>query len=64
MVKPLKKQGKRMNKCIKCNHPCHCAEDKKLHTYIYGVCNCELCDCKDRAEDQSYENNGIMIDDK
>ncbi len=53
-----------MNKCIKCNHPCHCVEDKKLHTYIYGVCNCELCDCKDRAEDQSYENNGIMIDDK
>ena len=35
-----------MSKCNKCFHSCHCAEDKNLHTDIYGVCTCEHCTCK------------------
>ena len=54
-----------MSECKKCFHPCHCAEDKDLHADIYGVCACEKCDCKGkvRAEDESFENNGLVIDD-
>ena len=51
-----------MNKCSKCNHDCHCNGD--LHADVYGTCACENCECKSKAEDLSYENNGgLVIDD-
>ena len=52
-----------MSECKNCFHPCHCAEDKSLHAEIYGVCSCEKCNCKVSAEDESFENNGLVIDD-
>ena len=52
-----------MSKCNKCFHPCHCAEDEKLHADIYGVCTCEKCNCKTQSEDKSYENESLVIDD-
>jgi len=54
-----------MTKCKNCHHDCHC--DGDLHADVYGTCTCENCDCKngqDKAEDQSFENNGsLVIDD-
>ena len=54
---------KKMNKCEKCHHDCHCNEE--LHADVYGTCTCEHCNCgKSKADDLSYENNGgLVIDD-
>ncbi len=54
---------KKMNKCKKCHHDCHCKSE--LHADVYGTCPCEHCNCeKGQAEDLSYENNGgLVIDD-
>jgi len=43
--------------CKKCNHLCHCIEAD------HSDCKCENCECNSRAEDLSYENNGLVIDD-
>jgi hypothetical protein len=52
---------KKMSKCKKCNHDCHCNGD--LHADEYGLCVCEDCQCKreykkekDHGTDMSYEN--------
>ena len=44
-----------MSSCNTCFHPCHCGEDKKLHSNEYGVCTCEECSC-DKNVDKTYEN--------
>ena len=31
--------------CKECFHPCHCGEEKDLHSDEYGVCTCEECKC-------------------
>ncbi len=43
-----------MSKCSKCCHDCHC--DGDLHADEYGICTCENCECKSKAEDKSYED--------
>ena len=43
-----------MSKCSNCHHDCHC--DGDLHADEYGVCTCENCECKSKAEDTSYED--------
>jgi hypothetical protein len=45
---------KKMSKCSKCCHDCHC--DGDLHADEYGICTCENCECKSKAEDKSYED--------
>ena len=53
-----------MNKktCDKCHCNCHCEEP--LHSHLDGdLCTCDTCTCKNRAEDKSFENNGLVIDD-
>ncbi len=54
-------QIEQTNKCKDCNCNCHCIT--KEHSDLYGVCSCEKCGCKGRAEDESFENNGVVIDD-
>ncbi len=42
--------------CKKCNKICHCTNAESGE--------CENCECNNRAEDQSFENNGgLVIDD-
>ena len=44
--------------CKKCNHLCHCIEAD------HEGCKCDGCECNQRSEDASYENNGgLVIDD-
>ena len=43
-----------MSKCSNCQHDCHC--DGYLHANEYGICTCENCECKSKAEDKSYED--------
>ena len=53
-----------MTKCRNCHCNCHC--DGELHADVYGVCTCDNCECKkkqERAEDLSFENNGVVVDD-
>jgi hypothetical protein len=53
-----------MSKCNNCHHDCHC--NGELHADVYGVCTCDNCECKkekERAEDQTYETGGLVIDD-
>jgi hypothetical protein len=45
---------KKMSKCSNCRHDCHC--DGDLHADEYGICTCENCECKSKAEDKSYED--------
>ena len=52
------------NKCTNCHCKCHC--DGGLHTHHYDgdVCTCEQCNCaKSKAQDQTYESGGLVIDD-
>ena len=46
---------KKMKKCKKCNHDCHC--DGDLHADTYGVCTCERCECN------KIQSQGLVIDD-
>ena len=43
--------------CKKCNHLCHCIEAD------HEGCKCSGCECNQRAEDATYENGGVVIDD-
>ena len=56
-----------MAKCKNCHCNCHCDGDLHNHHYDGDPCTCDNCECKnrqDKAEDQSFENNGaIVIDD-
>ena len=45
-----------MNKCAKCHCNCHCSEDLHAHHYDGDLCTCENCQCHQRAEDLSYED--------
>jgi hypothetical protein len=51
-----------MSKCEECQHDCHCKEE--LHSDVYGLCACEKCNCKSKAEDKSYENEGSLVIDE
>ena len=55
-------QREEMNKCKQCNHDCHCGGKEHIDEYL-DVCQCGNCDCHAKAEDASYENNGLVIDD-
>ena len=44
-----------MVKCEKCNHDCHCLNQEHIGEYK-DICPCDDCECKDRANDVSYEN--------
>ena len=46
-----------MNKCIKCNHECHCVMD--FHADEYGMCTCEDCECTIRDDDRTWENEVV-----
>ena len=48
------RKKKKMSKSSNCHHGCHC--DGDLHADEYGVCTCENCECKSKAEDKSYED--------
>ena len=53
-----------MTKCKNCHCNCHC--DGELHADVYGVCTCDNCECnkeQEKAEDLSFENNGVVVDD-
>ena len=41
-------------KCDICHHDCHCKDG--LHADEYGLCTCEFCNCKSKADDKTYEN--------
>ena len=44
--------------CKKCGHLCHCIEAD------HDGCKCSGCDCnKGKAQDQTYESGGLVIDD-
>ena len=44
--------------CKKCGHLCHCIEAD------HEGCKCGICDCdKGKAQDQTYESGGLVIDD-
>ena len=44
--------------CKKCGHLCHCIEAD------HDGCKCTGCDCgRGKAQDQTYESGGIVIDD-
>jgi|TARA_Y100000310_G_C20493062_1_gene720196 hypothetical protein len=44
--------------CKKCKHLCHCIEAD------HEGCQCTGCDCeKGKAQDQTYESGGLVIDD-
>jgi len=45
--------------CEKCNHLCHC----ESRCFSHEDCSCNKCGCGSRAEDLSFENNGVVIDD-
>jgi len=51
-----------MNKCKSCNHDCHCGGKEHIDEYL-DVCQCGNCDCHEKAQDLSYENNGVVVDD-
>ena len=54
-----------MNKktCDKCHCNCHCGEPLHSHNFDGDLCTCDTCNCKNRAEDLSFENNGgVVID--
>jgi len=52
-----------MNKCKRCNHDCHCGGREHIDEYL-DVCQCGQCDCQQgKAEDSTYENNGVVVDD-
>ena len=40
--------------CSKCHHECHCGG--QFHTDEHGMCPCEECDCRNKADDKTYEN--------
>lgn len=44
----------KVDKCTNCHHDCHCKDD--LHADEYGLCTCEFCNCKSKADDKTYEN--------
>ena len=53
-----------MSKCGKCHCDCHCGEDLHAHHYDGNICTCNKCECKSKAEDKSYENEGgYVVDD-
>ena len=57
-----KEKKKKMTKCEKCHHDCHCKEE--LHSDAYGLCACKKWECETKAEDKNYENEGgLVIDD-
>ena len=45
-----------MNKCSECHCKCHCNEELHGHYYDGDLCACDNCECKQRAEDLSYED--------
>ena len=47
---------KKMTKCSKCHCDCHCNEELHGHHYDGDLCACDNCECKQRAEDLSYED--------
>ena len=52
-----------MNKCKQCNHDCHCGGKEHIDEYL-DVCQCGRCDCQQgKAEDLTYENDGVVEDD-
>jgi len=52
-----------MNKCKRCNHDCHCGGKEHIDEYL-DMCQCGHCDCQQgKAEDLTYENNGVVVDD-
>ena len=55
-------QEEKMNKCKSCNHDCHCGGKEHIDEYR-DICQCGNCDCHSKAEDLSYENNGVVVDD-
>jgi hypothetical protein len=61
-----------MNNCKRCGHLCHC--NKNDEHRIVVDCECIGCNCpkanvwhyespKDKANDLSFENNGVVIND-
>jgi hypothetical protein len=44
----------KVDKCTNCHHDCHCKDG--LHADEYGLCTCEFCNCKSKADDKTYEN--------
>ena len=55
-----------MTKCKNCHCNCHCDGDLHNHHYDGDLCTCDNCECKkkqERAEDLSFENNGVVVDD-
>ena len=48
-------------KCKNCNCDCHC--DGDLHADVYGICNCDKCECNSKAEDVLENEGGLIIDD-
>ena len=44
----------KVDKCTNCHHDCHCEEE--LHADEYGVCTCEYCNCKTKADNKTWEN--------
>lgn len=44
----------KVDKCTNCHHDCHCKEE--LHADEYGLCTCEYCNCKTKADDKTWEN--------
>jgi len=53
---------KKMNKCKRCNHDCHCSGKEHIDEYL-DVCQCGNCDCHQKAEDATYEGDGVVVDD-
>ena len=52
-----------MNKCKRCNHDCHCGGKEHIDEYL-DICQCGQCDClQSKAEDSTYENNSVIVDD-
>ena len=52
-----------MDKCKNCNHDWHCGGKEHIDEYL-DICQCGQCNCqKGKAEDSTYENNGVVVDD-
>ena len=47
--------------CKSCNHTCHCFGDSHIDEYM-DSCHCNKCNCGQKEEDKTYENQ-VVIDD-
>jgi hypothetical protein len=47
--------------CKNCNHTCHCFGDSHIDEYM-DYCPCNKCNCGQKEEDKTYENQ-VVIDD-